>query len=96
MTRLRLPAGLSLASGVYDVVGEADEARCIGIRDAAGLRVSTPDWDELREVRGVEIECSRHPGQWWSTSGKTIAADTLRDWRCPDCAWAFRRGLGSL
>jgi hypothetical protein len=96
MTRLRLPAGLSLVEGVYDVVGEADEARCIGVRDAAGRRVHTSDWDELRNVRGVEIECSRHPGQWWSTSGKNIAANTVQDWRCPDCAWAFRRGLGSL
>ena len=50
-------------------------------------------WDEIRDVPGVEIECARHPDEWWPTAGKGVAAADLRDWRCPNCAWAFRRKI---
>ena len=79
MTRVRLPAGLGLAEGVYDF---------------ADGRLDMQDWNALREAPGVEIECARHPGQWWPTAGKHIDLGEVRRWRCPDCAWAFRQGLG--
>ena len=96
MTRLRLPPGLRLAAGIYDVVvGYTMEERYIAVRDAHGLLDYTPDWYELRDGCRVEIECARHPGRWWSTTGKNIAASEVENWRCPDCAWAFRQGFAS-
>ena len=50
-------------------------------------------WDELYGAPGVEIECSRHPGTWWPTSGRDLPLAELRTWRCPKCVWAFRQGL---
>jgi len=80
VTRVCVPAGLDLADGVYDVSnGELDLER----------------WDELREAAGVTIECDRHPGQWWPTAGKDIAAREVRSWRCPSCGWNFRKRVGS-
>jgi hypothetical protein len=94
MTRVRLPSGLGFVEGIYDVVGGAADGRSIVIRDAAGLRDSTLDWYELREAIGVELECARHRGRWWSTRGKEIPVDGVQSWRCPNCAWAFRQALG--
>lgn len=92
MTRLRLPPGLNLVDGIYSVVGRADGGS-IGIRDAARLRDCTLDWLALRELLGVEIECARHPGQWWPTRGKQIPVHDVQNWRCPNCAWAFRQAV---
>ena len=92
-TRLRLPAGLSLLEGIYEVVGGAVGGQSIGIVDAAGGRDHTLDWNELRQVVGVEIECSRHPGRWWPTQAKEIPVDEVQYWRCPNCAWSFRQAL---
>jgi hypothetical protein len=66
------------------------EGRYISVKDAAGELRYTEDWHELRNISGVAIECSRHPGRWWPTFGKDIAAAEVQDWRCPDCTWAFR------
>jgi hypothetical protein len=93
VTRLRLPSGLSLLAGVYEVVGKASDGRSIGVKDAAGLRDYTLDWNEVREVLGVEIECVRHPGRWWPTRGAEIPVDEVQSWRCLNCAWAFRQVL---
>lgn len=90
-TRVRLPSGLGVREGIYDVVGRAIDGRCIGFK-GAGLR-DTLDWSELRGVLGVEIECARHPGQWWPTRGREIPADDVQYWRCPNCAWSFRQAL---
>ncbi len=80
MTRVRLPAGLTLPEGVYD---HADE------------RLAAEDWDALRDTPGVELECGRHPGRWWPSAGKMagVAVGDLPSWRCPNCAWAFRQEL---
>jgi|GraSoiStandDraft_4_1057263.scaffolds.fasta_scaffold1493421_2 hypothetical protein len=78
MTRVRLPTGLHVPEGVYD--------------DGDG-RLLAEDWTELRDMPGVELECRSHPDQWWPTAGKAIAFGDLRNWRCPNCAWAFRQGL---
>ena len=80
MTRLRLPAGLGLVEGIYDF---------------ADVQLDTQYWKVLREAVGVEIECDRHPGQWWPTAGKHIDLSEVRSWRCSDCAWAFRQGFNS-
>ena len=93
MTRVRLPSGLSLLEGIYEVASRAIDGRSISIQDAAGLRDYTLDWNELREVVGVEIECARHPGQWSTTRGREIPMDDVQNWRCPNCAWAFRQAL---
>jgi hypothetical protein len=78
MARVRLPAGLTLPEGVYD---------------HADVRLA-PDWDVLREVEGVEVECKRHLDQWWPTAGMGIELGDLQTWYCPRCAWAFRQSLG--
>lgn len=90
-TRVRLPSGLGLQEGVYDVVGGAIGGQSIGI-EGAGVR-DTLDWNELRGVLGVEIECARHPGQWWPTRGREIPVGDVQYWRCPNCAWSFRQAL---
>jgi hypothetical protein len=78
MTRVRLSAGLELQEGVYEL-GDS------------GLRAE--NWTEIRDLPGVELECGRHPGQWWPTAGKDVVFGDLQNWRCPSCAWAFRQGL---
>jgi hypothetical protein len=93
LTRVRLPSGLSVLEGIYEVVGGAIDGRSIGIENTAGLRDYAHDWNELRDVLGVEIECARHPGQWWSTRGREIPVDDVQNWRCPNCAWSFRQAL---
>lgn len=92
-TRVRLPSGLSLPEGIYGVVGGAIDRQSIGVVDAAGVRDYTLHWNELRQVIGVEIECARHPGQWWPTRGNEIQVNDLQYWRCPNCAWSFRQAL---
>ena len=94
MTRLRLPPGLHLEAGIYDFADGTVEATFVGL-GVGGQLDYTMDWKQLREVPGVEIECDRHPDQWWSTAGKGIPAEAIRSWRCPDCAWSFRQKLGS-
>jgi hypothetical protein len=78
MTRVRVPAGLSVPAGDYEVESDAIDASL---------------WDELRAAPGVEIECSRHPGSWWPISRADVPLAELGTWRCPSCAWAFRQGL---
>jgi hypothetical protein len=59
-------------------------------------RVDAPlasEWQELRDVDGVELECERHPGHWWPSAGKDIEAKDIQTWRCPSCAWSFRQGF---
>jgi hypothetical protein len=70
------------------------EGRYISVQDAEGELHYTEDWNELRNIRGVAIECSRHPGRWWPTPRQDIAAAEVQDRRCPDGAWAFRQRLG--
>jgi hypothetical protein len=78
MTRVRVPAGLSVPAGDHEVESGAVDASV---------------WDELRAAPGVEIECSRHPGSWWPISRVDVPLAELGTWRCPSCAWAFRQGL---
>ena len=90
---MRLPSGLSLLEGIYEVVGGAIDGQRIAIESACGLGGDTLDWNELRGISGVEIECARHPGQWWPTRGREIPVDDVQYWRCPNCAWSFRQAL---
>jgi hypothetical protein len=69
------------------------QERYISVTDAGGELHYTEDWNELRNISGVAIECSRHPGRWWPTFGENIAAAEVQDWRCPDCTPASRQGL---
>jgi hypothetical protein len=92
MTRVRIPAGLHVAAGDYDIGARSTAGRRRGTSEA-GQHDFSRDWDELREVPGVEIECSRHPGLWWPTAGKNIRLNEVPTWRCRNCAWAFRQGL---
>lgn len=88
-TRIRIPAGLAVAPGVYRV--DAGGGSATG---EAGDRVDlAPIWDELRETAGAEILCPRHPDTWWPTAGQDLPLAGLETWRCPTCAWAFRAGL---
>lgn len=92
MTRVRIPVGLHLVAGVYDIGAASIDGSCLGTSDTDQHDFSQ-DWDEVRELPGVEIECSRHPGQWWPTADKHIPVNEVPNWRCPNCAWAFRQGL---
>jgi hypothetical protein len=89
---VRIPTGLHLTAGVYNISPRSIDGRCLGTSDA-GEHDFAQDWKKLCEVPGVEIECSRHPGLWWPTAGKDIPVNEIPTWRCPNCAWAFRQGL---
>jgi hypothetical protein len=78
VTRVRIPPGLPVAEGVYEHTDP---------------RIDAIEWDQLSDTAGVEIECDRHIGQWWPTTGTTISGRDLPSWRCPTCAWSFRDQL---
>jgi hypothetical protein len=88
-TRIRIPAGLTVAAGVYRVDAGGRSATS---DTGAGVDLA-PIWVELRATPGVEIACPKHPETWWPTAGQDLPLEALETWRCPACAWAFREGL---
>jgi hypothetical protein len=93
VTRISVPSGLAVEAGVYDVDAGALDGNWHATSEAGNRVDLVPIWDELREAVGVEINCPRHPDDWWPTAGRDLPLTELRSWRCPMCAWAFRESL---
>ena len=93
MTRISVPSGLDVPAGVYRLDAHALDGKCHATSETGERIDLAPVWDELRQARGVEIDCPRHTDTWWPTAGRDLPLTELRTWRCPMCAWAFREGL---